>query len=274
MKSRVIVRRFALSAILTLALTPVVVSPTAAGSDVSASPTGRALAAEVAARFTLRGLPTRPEDLRVIGLGVDGFVVVPIKSHVGDDGSIRTLDASEAQWATTPAVVTASTWDPVADQCFARYHGGAPASYMDTCYHLDKLSNDGSASYDYYSLHVFATVSGSTQFLERITSAYVSSVPFASPTQYWFDWSPRGDSQGSCRTIGLGISYIATVTYSHTACETWTLTKWADGGHFKEAWSGGNTYGAREVAQMVGVKVVQGAWPQWTIPYNFTWIYD
>lgn len=257
-------------------------SPTSGATpdlDITETRRGRVLAEAAAARFTDLGVVTAPESLVVLDYGSDGHMIVPRGAQVLGPGSIITsphaLSRLQAQRSfpsldgtMAPAPMATSEWKLVSDLCFTRRPTGE--HWMDTCYHLRRLTNDGNSTHDYYGLAVFATAHS-----PRLESAYVSSRRCCGATQAWFDWDLRGDVDTSCRSITLGLSAFGFgFTRGHTQCEKWDITKGAAAGEFRNTWlknSFGWVDGDRETAFMIGVKVPQGGWPQWYIDWNVDW---
>lgn len=258
-------------------------APMAAASsgvtDISATSGGVAAAQAAADRFDRYGVPTEPRALRVVILA-DGSMMIRPSTYMADKlaalGSGGAITVQSGASVVTPGqtVAAAPYWGLQASQCFSRtyVYGGDPSQYlgwMDACYHMHKVINDGDGSWDYFSIHAFATVDA-VNSAAYTDDATVHVYRNSGPTFYWFDWSPRGDISGNCGIQSFGVSYGGVgLSYGHTVCEWWRLTKGAAGGNLKVMWDGW-TQGAREVALMSAIKVANGGWPVWTISWGTT----
>jgi hypothetical protein len=247
--------------------------------DITTTERGATLAGEAAERYTRYGVATNRSSLRVVRLADRSEVIGPSSysaadlAALGTDGAIA-IRASDSGIETISATA-APYWSLKFSDCFTRtyYYGGQPTEqlgWMDTCYHMHKVVNDGDGTWDYWDLHGFATVDATHKYAYT-DDAYVHVYRCCGPTMYWFDWQPRGDRSGNCGTQTLSISYAgAGLSFGHSVCEWWLLTKYAAAGAIKVTWDG-FTQGAREVALMSAVKVANGSSnPTWYVSWNAT----
>ncbi|MDQ3525979.1 MAG: hypothetical protein M3451_13140 [Chloroflexota bacterium] len=143
---------------------------------------------------------------------------------------------------------------------------GAP---LDTCYYIFKLINDGNDSKDYWSLRHWSTV-GETAY--GLRSAWIKGTrPTGTTWQNWTDWDLGTDRNANCSSTYIDVTFIITVGANFDACETWDMTKSANGSNvsYKMEWKC-NCWPwmgevDREVAYSILVNVSQGATPRWTL---------
>ncbi len=294
------IRRRASRALIALVMVVVVTGTVSAAprtGEITDDDDGRAIAAAAAERFSDYGVATDASDLTVTRYGDGSIVVAPKGTEIltasrdpqtgfvgasvltpdfsaGATGStaprgIRAAPAAERDGEASPTT-TAPYWSWWASQCFARLD--SVYGWMDTCYHMLKLINDGSYTYDWFDLHMFSTFVSKYPYALR--DAYVESGPSGSITQYWHDWSPRSDTSRSCSTVTLSVSAAgASLGFSHEQCETWDITKYAAAGRFRNTWLKGYFYPSpgteREVAFQIVSKVGQNKVVQWWLGWGF-----
>lgn len=136
------------------------------------------------------------------------------------------------------------------------------------CFTLLKLVDDGNRRTDYWALHHWGTARSKDGY--ELTMFRLRVYPHDdSPRMLnWSDWSPRNDMQrGRCDSVTVGISYIASVSWSHELCEEWDI-KWFPEipGRFHNTWKAGPSpvvESEREVAYAIAVAVKQGKRPRW-----------
>ncbi|MFL5642746.1 MAG: hypothetical protein ACJ77V_07055 [Chloroflexota bacterium] len=262
---------------MSFALVPGVTAAPRSSGDITATTNGRESARAAADRFSGRGFRTDASSLRVV-VAADGSEIVGPSTYSAADlanlaggGSISVKALAGS--GTTELAAAAPYWNLRGSNCFARYYkyGGNPQQrlgWMDTCYHIHKLTGETDGAWDYWDIHGFATVDA-TNSASYTDSAWIHVDRDGGPTFYWYDWSPRSDTSGNCRSVTLSVSaYGAGLSFGHDACEVWNLTKYAAAGELKEEWDG-FTKGAREVALMSSIKVANGASsPIWGISWN------
>jgi hypothetical protein len=248
---------------------------------VSSTAEGRTAAAEAAQRFTIAGVPTSADELRVYELSPDDYLVGPADTVVNVERSARGgISEITTVEPATPAGSTEATsdfqaaaapyWSLVGSYCWARTN--KTGGWMDTCYHKHKLINDGSSTSDWFELHMFGTAKSTYPY--RLFDAYVHASPNGGATQYWHDWDPGGDLNLSCQTITIGIvAQGAAIGYNHNACEKWDITKYAAAGTFRTTWRAGLTppvASERETAFTIASRVANGGTAYWKFSWNFT----
>ncbi len=181
------------------------------------------------------------------------------------DGVLRPATAGAANPLSgfkgdTPRQAAAGTsgWNVVANDCFARYSD--TWTWMDHCYQDLKLSNDGSSTYDYYTLHHYATVHPNSPWVAN--SGLINAQ--AATSQTWMDWSPRGDRNGNCISASISVSVGGVgASYPVEKCELWDMNKDNPAVNYALLWYGPGCRQDRELAYEIAVRVSQGAWPQW-----------
>lgn len=245
--------------------------------DVSATPEGRAIATIASARFASLG--AQPAELRV-WRDSSGYFVAPAEAllDVTDEGVLRPMTAAAPNVATASlspasgtseveALAAAGPWQLKAAQCFARIWAGVDKVWMDHCYQLLKLANDGNGSADYFTLQHYATMHPNWPW--KIGHGTIEAEAFTPQT--WMDWSPRGDRTGACQSYTLSITVSGVgLSFPTERCETWDMTKWNPAVKYKLTYTGGSN-ADRELAFEIAVQVAQGAWPQWFVPAEITW---
>jgi hypothetical protein len=277
-----ILRRAALAGALVLtSVAPALAARPDALPDVTATTAGRAAASQAAIRFTEAGVPTKAADLRVYQLGSEDYVVGPTGSSISvirdAAGGVAEIRTAEAQNSPTSAfdssefvAAAAPYWTLVGSTCWARTT--KTGGWMDTCYQKHKLINDGSTSYDYFELHMFATAKSVYPY--RLLDAYVHAAPSGGSTQSWHDWDPGADLSISCQTVTIGVvAQGVAIAYNHNACEQWDITKYAAAGTFRNTWRAGLTpplASERETAFTIASRVANGGTATWGFSWNFT----
>lgn len=263
---------------MSFALVPGVAAAPPTSDDITSTSSGRDSAAAAAQRFSGRGFKTDANSLRVVRTA-DGSEIVGPSTYTAAAlarlaaGESISVQASGESASGTFAAAAAPYWNLRGSNCFARLYryGGTPQQrlgWMDTCYHIHKLTGETDGSWDYWDIHGFATFDA-TNSASYTDSAWIHVDRDGGPTFNWFDWSPRSDTSGNCRNVTLSVSaFGAGLSFGHDACEVWNLTKYTAAGELKEEWDG-FTQGAREIALMSSIKVANGASsPIWGISWN------
>ena len=237
------------------------------------------IAAGAAARYTEMGVPTQRADLKVWATKAGDLIIAPSWASpdlaVSSDGNSDTFTtpaiphgdtSSLAELEATP--MATPYWGLWGHGCVTRFQTWA--GYIDSCYKIHKMMNDLSPQYDFYQLEHYATAGPKSP--ARLFSAFLSSQKSgSSATMYWFDWDPRSDWQGNCQTTNISVTiYGIGIGSSHTRCEEWDITKYAEAGKFKNEWKDPwGVTGDREVAYMTLIYVAQGATPSWNLTHGF-----
>ncbi len=170
-----------------------------------------------------------------------------------------------------PSAFAASSWNLVTTKCFARKYTGG--TYIDACYQLHKLTNDGSTTRDYFQLTMYGTGKEWTGFSTLVGLEVAAVQKSGSPAQHWVDWTPKSDrSGGSCSEVNIGIAYVASFSYSVQYCpDSWQFSKSPNPGppvNYANAWlTIPGTTANRSVGFGIVVWVAQGKTPAWTYDY-------
>jgi hypothetical protein len=132
-----------------------------------------------------------------------------------------------------------------------------------------RLSNDGNASYDWFALAHYASMSANAPWV--MNWARIRAYRYQSSAQTWADWSPKSDwNGGSCGTITVGVALpVGGIGISTERCpQLWDFTKSANGTppDYSLTWIGPGTRATRELTFEIAVRVAQGGWAQWILP--------
>jgi hypothetical protein len=152
--------------------------------------------------------------------------------------------------------------------------------YSVSCYELDRVVSDGTATRDFWALEHWSTTgpdfnSGITANAKIYDAWIASTRAGGSPAMSWMDWSPRGDRSGLCQPIGLTVTVLKLpLTGTYEMCEQWDMTWSSDPGRFRNQWRCGcffpfGVQADREVAYSVAVSVPNGTWPSWVLSQGF-----
>jgi hypothetical protein len=149
---------------------------------------------------------------------------------------------------------------------------------MYTCYQAWRKINDGSTTYDYKMLDMYATMfSGDTKTVDW---GWIAADRDAGPALTYVSFDPPADDyKSSCISEGLGLSGpFAGVSYSSEWCENWNISKSAGTtlGYFKNEWTWGNRSPLkgkdRNVAFKLGVRNAQsGGSVTWGLSWNYSY---
>lgn len=268
--------------------------------DVTGTAAGQDMILASAGRFAQRGVHIDASSYRALR-DETGYLVVGAGSAV----TLETIDDPQSGKAMSAAVVLAGpvstakravedtsslaavaplaalspSWQYNNYGCLSRY--SFARGWMDECWWLYKVANDPSATQDFWALDVAATAHGDGfAIFGGIGQATMTVYPYkgTSPMS-WFDWSPKGDTNGSCRTISASVaakfgSTSVTLPASFTSCETIDITKYTTAGQFTESWVNCTVcfamIGDREMEFQVSVAVPQGGKPIWGL---YQWMY-
>ena len=246
--------------------------------DITTTSWGRQLTSAAAIRYSAYGATSA--NLRVIqdaaGVTVapagtefgavletlaDGTTALSLAPATLSDPGPAVSDSSESDG---PAPLVSASWSLVGNACFTRISD--TWTWLDHCYQMYKLANDGSSTRDYYALQHYATMHPNSPWVGNW--AKIRSYPTGgSAAQNWMDWSPRGDYSGGSRTTTtLGISVYVVLTMQTTMCDQWWIAKSNPAVDFSVEWYRPGTRNNRELACEIAVWVNQGAWPQWYLP--------
>ena len=157
-------------------------------------------------------------------------------------------------------------WERREDRCFdsqARNH-----TVHIHCFTLHKLRNDGNRNRDYWTLHHWGTARSKEGYALKIFRLRVYPHEDSPRILNWADWSPRDDKdKGNCTQISVGISYVASISWTHSICEQWDIGFFQRSpGRFQNIWRPGTEYvenSEREVAYAIAVVTQPGQKPRW-----------
>lgn len=261
--------------------------------DITATPYGQQLAAEAAQRFTSYGVPTETSDLLVEQYDTGRILVVPtvlastltsttstdgqITSSMDVGGSLSDSAATTSTQGTSTEVVAASAYWSLSEQaCLASLY--VDSARLDSCYYIYQLINDGSSTKNFWTLRQKGTA---FEYGSGLHSAWVSGERTPNTTaQTWVDWAPEQGHDGSCSSVNVGVSYIATLSYSVTACEKWIFNKTCNtcSTWIKNTWDCNCFFGlsaktgvvSRAVAYQMLVSTSQSATPRFRLGLGMT----
>ncbi len=252
-------------------------------TDITGTAFGRSLAEQAIARYRAAGLAGAVRSLAIgdlavfrdatgITIGPRGAIAAvlarPTAGPAGFEAQPVTSGRSAAAIGTGGTTGMSGTsvgasWTFVASQCFSRISD--TFSWLDHCYTMYRLANDGDAVRDWFAMNHVATMQANAPWV--MNGASIGSAPAAGIPQSWADWAPRSDTSGACRQILVSISSpVSGIGDPATACESWRIQKSAKAGQFAVTWDGHGQHAARELSMEIAVSVPQGGWPQWTLP--------
>ena len=219
----------------------------------------RVTAAERQARW---GVSVRPSELRVIS-GPDGdpsgtwviprgesvphirrrttsmsmtMAVTPSRGH-------RVREVARAWGVPNPQVA----WQPAV--CRSRWDQAV--GWFDTCGQFGRVVRTGDRR-RHWVYRQYGTCRSHNGF--RLTSCRLGTDRGRTgPRLAWDDWSPRSDSDGSCRDVSLTINVVGLgIGGGFAACETIDVRKFSRPGHLVVTWRGWASRTDREVASQIG----------------------
>lgn len=203
-------------------------SDTAVLLDISNTEDGIRVRNAVAQRRDQNGIPTDVDTMVTYRVGgKNDYLVVPsyisdvdARQLISSDGSTAVLGGriqipltSGTQPVTSfrsisggKSFVSMSTsftsyWSLDATDCISRLNGDWN-SWMDTCWQIHHLVEDGSPDVEYYQLHLYASFESADAYMDY---AWVESDdhPSLGGVQSWVDWDPGSDSSGSCSSTTI-----------------------------------------------------------------------
>jgi hypothetical protein len=259
------------------------------GRDITDTPAGEHAARAAVARWAAQGVRIAAHDVTVRDLGAEGLLVAPedavdlamTASGIGTDSPSMSTSVTVGHRLQAPGgvamaaegdvqVAAAAYWSWREGLCFSRKW--VDSAWLDSCYEINRLINDGSSTVDFYSLEHWAYI-GETQF--GLRHAWVEGWRASgSPWQSWYRASPGTDSSGFCRDISVTATVLsATVGSTFQACEGWDITKSANGSdvRMKNQWQCNCSFmigGNRETAYTIVITVPAGQYPRWTLGWG------
>jgi hypothetical protein len=209
-----------------------------------------------------RGSRSRPFDARLVPTtvtlenGQSATALVPVTAP---EPNITAGAPAGAE-----ALAAAPTWNFQIQQCFARISD--TWSYIDHCYSLYKMANDGDGAKDYFALQHYSTAGPNPPW--TLHDAKIQAIQLAgTPAQTWMDWSPKADFNGNCQSFQLAVLVKAVVLALNVdRCELWDMTKQNPAVNYNVVYWNPGQRSDRELSFEIAVSVAQGAWPQWSIP--------
>lgn len=271
--------RIAVAAVFVIASLPASVSAARpsglphGASDITATAQGARLIKEAKGRPAFRGfagalkaikdeagITIAPADAQLVPMTVtleNGASAIALAPVTAPAANLKLAAPAQVQ-----ALTAAPTWNFQLQQCFARISD--TWSYIDHCYALYKMGNDGDATRDYFALQHYSTAGPNTPWV--LNWAKIQGVAFG-PAQTWADWSPKADFNGNCQTVNLGVTVKAVgLTLAVDRCDIWDMTKQNPAVNYNIVYFSPGQRQDRELSFEIAVSVAQGAWPQWSIP--------
>ena len=260
-------------------------------ADVTATPTGRSLAAQALTRWQGHKWDTsaiQPRHVLKVGDGdylIASFLPTNLKMDTGQTTSAGvsptvTFDVSAEAAPSTAgpmAPATSAQWVWIGQNCFSRMSNGY--GWLDSCYVMHKLNYESDPR-DFYQLEQYGTVGAANTYpIGKIYDGWLAAQKASSSSAMsWIDWSPRGSVSGSCVVEPLSVTALGvSITGSGIMCERWNIYKYSDGGHFENQWSCGCVYpfgqpypNTREIDYMQAISVPGGGSAVWTLSAGFT----
>jgi hypothetical protein len=228
--------------------------------EAKARPAFRGFSGEFKAIKDEAGITIAPADAQLVPMtvtlesGASATALVPITAPAPN---LKVAASADAQ-----ALTASPTWNFQLQQCFARISD--TWSYIDHCYALYKMANDGDATRDYFALQHYSTAGPNSPWV--LNWAKIQGVAFG-PAQTWMDWSPKADFNGNCQTVNLGVTVKAVgLTLAVDRCDIWDMTKQNPAVNYNIVYFSPGQRNDRELSFEIAVSVAQGAWPQWSIP--------
>lgn len=179
----------------------------------------------------------------------------------GGSGGATQPDGAES-------IDAAPYWSQVGSNCYSALYRGS--SYMDTCYRMYWMANDGSSQYDYWRLDLYATMSAAGRILDW---GSIHADQDGGPQMSFVDWSPNGDQEISCQPISLSVTVLGVgAGYGYTQCELWDITKTAGStlGSFQNRWSWGTRLPLRGADRGVALELGTRSTPG-TVVWGLSW---
>jgi hypothetical protein len=259
--------------------------------DITATPYGQQLAAEAAQRFTSYGVPTETSNLLVKQYDSGRILVVPtvlattLTNTTSPNGQVTSsldvgassskgdaVTSTDEQSGTSALATTAAAYWQLNEQaCLASLY--VDSARLDSCYYIFQLINDGSTTKNFWTLRQKGTA---FEYGAGLHSAWVSGERTPNTaSQTWVDWAPEQGHDGACSSVNVGVSYIASLSYSVTACEKWIFNKtcntcspWIKNTWDCNCWFGLNAKNgvpSRAVAYQMLVSTSQSATPRFRL---------
>jgi hypothetical protein len=147
------------------------------------------------------------------------------------------------------------------------------------CLALFKLTKDGNPKRDYYTLRHWGTARSKDGYAMKVFRLRVYPHEDGPRILSWTQFSPAEDqNRDRCDQISIGISYVASISWTHSICEEWDIRPaFNRPGKFSNSWkpiSGQPVIESeRQVAYAIAVNVKQGKSPRWHLR-SYADVYD
>jgi len=251
--------------------------------DITNTPRGTSIVQKTVADWTEMGLLCDGGGVRVYEFSPGSFLITSVRpSQIrfeyvkGKKGQsevqpVVSTSSSDSFSTAGGASVMGAPYPVIVDQ-WCPYRIENSTGWIDHCYRVSKVYDDGDSIYDHFTLEHWATAKSKGAYYLKNARIYCAKKAGSTTTFYWTDWSPRSDLNLSCQSISLTVTSgpISISGDIYQACETWDITKYAEAGKFKNEWKGSKKNTDREVAYMVSVKVPQGKWASWDLTAGIT----
>lgn len=231
-------------------------------------------------RYEDLGVEVDAKDLRVFEVTTREGTLVE-RLIIGADVDLLDIGAGQLtvevpQASVSPPAIDSGTvlramrdggpyWKMTGSDCQSVMH--YDGVYMDSCYKEYLLLNEPDSSRNYYALEYYGTA-GPDPSASPPRSLRQAGLAIESQDSraLWHDWDPRSDTTGGCSNYTIGVSaFGASVSSTHTRCETWDITKPAAATapfwNMYENFDWPGTLADREVALWEAVTVPQGNTP-------------
>lgn len=255
------------------------------GTDVTGDPSVRSQLTKTAERLAREGIAADASSLKAIRFD-DGTLVVSPKSITITDNRaagggyevvVTEEESGGPKLASLEGAITTAvgSWVENGDNCWSTVRG---VTEMFTCYQGWRKINDGSTTYDYRMIDMWATVfSGDTKTLDW---AWITVDRDAGPALTFGAFEPVADDYtSSCISTSMGLSGpYAGVSFGSQWCEEWDITK-SQGttlGYFKNRWDWGSRSPIqgkdRYLAIKLGVRLANGGGgTTWGLSWDYTY---
>lgn len=236
------------------------------GTDVSDTAFGRQLREQAAGRFAGYGNATDPNALAVVEFSDGSIIVFPDILQLTDtrstsDGFRLAVDANPskdpvgATGAAPFGALGSPYWSQTNNGCYTLWRG---ASWMDTCFSIYWMADDGDGNLNFWRLDMTATMFANGRTLDW---GWLAADQDAGPQMSWAganSWSPAQDVNQGCFNYSLSITVLGFgAGFGLPFCEHWDISKSAGStlGFFKNEWNWGSLGWISDVDRSVGLLI-------------------